>query len=67
MVRYIRLQAAYSLICLGTPPPPPPLSQFDLLWDGLTAVEHLCLFGAIKGIPARSVAAEADRRIEEVR
>jgi len=41
--------------------------QFDILWDGLTAREHLLLFGIIKGIRSESVAMEADKRIEEVR
>lgn len=40
--------------------------QFDILWDGLTAAEHLRLFAAIKGIPAAAAASEAQRRIEEV-
>jgi ABC-type multidrug transport system ATPase subunit len=41
--------------------------QFDILWDNLTAKEHLMLFGTIKGIASDAVAAEADRRIEQVR
>ena len=41
--------------------------QFDILWDNLSAKQHLELFGAIKGINPSNVAAEADRRIEEVR
>ncbi len=41
-------------------------AQFDILWDGLTAIEHLSLFAAIKGIPAAAATFEAQRRIEEV-
>ena len=67
--RYRRVDKARSLISSdfnyaksGSPP-----LQFDILWEGLTAREHLVLFGAIKGIRADSVVAEADKRIEEVR
>ena len=41
--------------------------QFDTLWDGLTAREHLLLFGAIKGLAPASVPIEAQRLLEEVR
>ena len=41
--------------------------QFDILWDNLSAKQHLELFGAIKGIKADSISAEAEKRIEEVR
>lgn len=41
--------------------------QFDILWDNLSASEHLVLFGTIKGIKADSIVAEANKRIEEVR
>jgi ABC-type multidrug transport system ATPase subunit len=41
--------------------------QFDLLWDLLTAEEHLELFGRIKGIPESSLAAEVKERLEQVR
>jgi ABC-type multidrug transport system ATPase subunit len=41
--------------------------QFDILWDNLSAKQHLELFGAIRGISAASLAAEADKRLEEVR
>jgi ABC-type multidrug transport system ATPase subunit len=41
--------------------------QFDILWDNLSAKQHLELFGAIKGIEANSISAEADKRLEEVR
>mmetsp|Transcript_48840 Transcript_48840/g.119011 ORF Transcript_48840/g.119011 Transcript_48840/m.119011 type:complete len:1032 (-) Transcript_48840:696-3791(-) len=41
--------------------------QFDILWDNLSAKQHLELFGAIKGISFASLSTEADRRIEEVR
>lgn len=43
------------------------LKQFDILWDNLSAREHLVLFGTIKGIKADSIVAEANKRIEEVR
>jgi ABC-type multidrug transport system ATPase subunit len=41
--------------------------QFDLLWDLLTAEEHLELFGRIKGIPEESLAKEVQTRLEQVR
>lgn len=41
--------------------------QFDILWDNLSAKQHLELFGAIRGISAASLGAEADKRLEEVR
>jgi len=41
--------------------------QFDILWDNLSAKQHLELFGAIKGINPQNISSEADRRIEEVR
>jgi len=41
--------------------------QFDLLWDLLTAEEHLELFGRIKGIPESSLAKEVATRLEQVR
>jgi len=41
--------------------------QFDILWDNLSAKQHLELFGAIKGINPKNISSEADRRIEEVR
>jgi len=41
--------------------------QFDILWDNLSAKEHLVLFGTIKGLKADSITAEANKRIEEVR
>ncbi len=43
------------------------LEQFDILWDNLSAKEHLVLFGTIKGIKADIIEAEASKRIEEVR
>lgn len=41
--------------------------QFDILWDSLSAKQHLELFGSIKGLNPNSIGSEADRRIEEVR
>ena len=42
--------------------------QFDLLWNELTALEHMKLFGHIKGLPdAESVNAEALQLLDEVR
>ena len=41
--------------------------QFDILWDNLSAKEHLVLFGTIKGLKVDSRVAEANKRIEEVR
>ncbi len=41
--------------------------QFDILWDNLSAKEHLVLFGTIKGLKSDSIVAEANKRIEEVR
>ena len=42
-------------------------TQFDVLWDRLTAQEHMELFASIKGISASAVAQEAFRGLEEVR
>jgi len=41
--------------------------QFDILWDNLSAKQHLELFGSIKGLPKESISTEADKRLEEVR
>ena len=41
--------------------------QFDLLWDLLTAEEHLELFGRIKGIPEQSLQKEVETRLHQVR
>jgi len=41
--------------------------QFDMLWDALTALEHLELLADIKGLPSGSVRDECHRRLEEVR
>ena len=41
--------------------------QFDILWENLSAKEHLILFGTIKGMKSDSIVAEANKRIEEVR
>lgn len=41
--------------CIGVCP------QFDVLLGQLTAREHLHLFGAIRGLPAKKLRAEAQR------
>jgi len=41
--------------------------QFDCLWGNLSAQEHLEIFGALKGIPAADLAAEAHERLNEVK
>lgn len=41
--------------------------QFDILWQELTAREHMILFGNIKGLATSSlVADEADKLLREV-
>jgi ABC-type multidrug transport system ATPase subunit len=40
--------------------------QFDILWDELTAREHLELYAALKGIPRRSLQDEAFHKLKEV-
>jgi ABC-type multidrug transport system ATPase subunit len=41
--------------------------QFDILWNELTAKEHLKLFATLKGVPPRQIEQEADRLLEEVK
>jgi ABC-type multidrug transport system ATPase subunit len=41
--------------------------QFDILWKELTGREHLRIYGAIKGIPRRQVAAQAAALLGRVR
>jgi ABC-type multidrug transport system ATPase subunit len=42
--------------------------QFDVLWNELTGLEHLIIFGYMKGLPdKRSVRAEADKLLKEAR
>ena len=43
------------------------LWQFDILFEVLTAAEHLRLFAALKGLAPDSVEVEVQRRLEEVR
>jgi ABC-type multidrug transport system ATPase subunit len=38
-----------------------------MLWDTLTAKEHLVMFGRLKGVNLHSLAQEAASRLEEVR
>jgi len=40
--------------------------QFDLLWNELTALEHLRLFARIKGLQPTDVESEAQRRLDQV-
>ncbi|XP_073021934.1 ABC transporter A family member 2-like [Primulina eburnea] len=42
-------------------------SQFDTLWDVLSAVEHLKLFASIKGLPKNSHESEAKKLLEQVK
>lgn len=39
--------------------------QHDILWDKLTAREHLRLFAVIKGMPAGKIEAEVELRLEQ--
>mmetsp|Transcript_15168 Transcript_15168/g.38032 ORF Transcript_15168/g.38032 Transcript_15168/m.38032 type:complete len:1527 (+) Transcript_15168:237-4817(+) len=41
--------------------------QFDILWNNLTAKEHLEVFGAVKGMPFHDARQEGMKRLEEVR
>jgi len=41
--------------------------QFDILWDEMTAEEHLKLYCRIKGVPELMIDAEIDRRLEDVK
>ena len=41
--------------------------QFDILWDLLTAREHLALFGTIRGIPRHELFQECSRRLDQVK
>lgn len=40
--------------------------QHDVLWDQLSALEHVRLFAGLKGVPTEEIDAEARRRLEEV-
>lgn len=40
--------------------------QFDILWDELTAQEHLQLFAKLKGIPEHRIPSEIDKRLRDV-
>ena len=40
--------------------------QFDILWDNLTAEEHLVMFCKLKGLPEDAIQAEVDRVLEAV-
>lgn len=40
--------------------------QFDILWDEMTAFEHLQMYSRIKLIPEHLIPAEIDRRLAEV-
>jgi len=41
--------------------------QHDILWERLSALEHLELFATLKGVPVSNVRQEADRLLEQVR
>ena len=41
--------------------------QFDILWGSLTALEHLRIYAAIKGLPRQSVDDVGMKLLEEVR
>ncbi|XP_058195603.1 ABC transporter A family member 2-like isoform X2 [Rhododendron vialii] len=41
--------------------------QFDILWDGLSAQEHLHLFASIKGLPPALIESVAQKSLAEVR
>jgi ABC-type multidrug transport system ATPase subunit len=41
--------------------------QFDILWGHLTAMEHLQIFSAIKGLPQQTVEPQCIKLLEEVR
>ena len=43
------------------------MTQFDTLWEGLTAKEHLELFAIVRNVASRVVVDEAKRRLEEIR
>lgn len=40
--------------------------QFDILWDELTAEEHLQIFAKLKGVPDNKIPDEIDVRLREV-
>ncbi|XP_077245815.1 ABC transporter A family member 2-like [Tasmannia lanceolata] len=41
--------------------------QFDILWDALSAQEHLHLFATIKGLPPASIKSVAENSLAEVK
>jgi ABC-type multidrug transport system ATPase subunit len=40
--------------------------QFDVLWNELTGLEHMKIFGHIKGLPAAAVDKEARQLLQQV-
>ncbi len=40
--------------------------QFDILWDELTAEEHMILYCQIKGVPQQFIDREVKQRLNEV-
>ncbi len=40
--------------------------QFDLLWDNLTAYEHMYIFSQIKQIPKKNLNWEIDQKLKDV-
>ncbi|XP_072998676.1 ABC transporter A family member 2-like [Typha latifolia] len=41
--------------------------QFDILWDALSAKEHLQLFASIKGLPPSTIESVAEKSLAEVK
>lgn len=41
--------------------------QFDVLWNELTGAEHLYIYGRVKGLPAKQVAAQAEGLLDSVK
>lgn len=41
--------------------------QFDILWDALTAEEHMNLFASIKGLPPSTIKSVSERSLAEVK
>ncbi|XP_020104901.1 ABC transporter A family member 2-like [Ananas comosus] len=41
--------------------------QFDILWDALSAEEHLHLFASIKGLPPSTIKSVAEKSLAEVK
>ena len=46
---------------------PLPLLQFDVLWGELSGIEHLRIYGHVKGVPWREVGKQTEELLEKVR